>query len=141
MKAVYVNGRDGTLNVNHPNHHKSKLALDAYIYRVKKYMGAYAAALGGVDAIVFTGEIGGNLSIIQEMACSELEFMGVDMGSPRSLGGKCYCLSKPSSRVNVLTMPTDEELIIARETILPGKRRGLFELPKAFRIMLAKKAN
>lgn len=117
LKAVYVDGHKRTLNKGHPHHERSKLALDVYIYRVKKYIGAYAAAMGGVDAIVFTGGIGQNLSVIQEEACAGLQFMGVEIGSARSLGNGCYCLSKPTSDVKVLTIPTDEELMIARDTL------------------------
>jgi acetate kinase len=116
LKAVYLNGRSGIPNIGHPRHERSKLALDVYIYRIKKYIGAYAAAMGGVDAIVFTGGIGQNPSVIQEMGCSGLEFMGVEVGSARNIGGECYCMSRSSSRVKVLAIPTDEELMIARET-------------------------
>jgi len=73
--------------------------------------------MGGVDAIVFTGGIGQNLSVIQEDACAGLQFMGVEIGSTRDLGDGCYCLSKPTSNVKVLAIPTDEELIIARDTL------------------------
>lgn len=116
LKAVYVDGRSGPLNKAHPHHERSKLALDIYIYRVKKYIGAYASAMGGVDAIVFTGGIGQNLSAIQEGACAELEFMGIEIGAARDLGDGCYELSLPNSKVRVLTIPADEELMIARDT-------------------------
>jgi len=116
LKAVYIDGRSGTLNVAHPHHERSKLALNIYIYRVKKYIGAYASALGGVDAIVFTGGIGQNLSAVQEEACAGLEFMGAEIGVARDLGDGCCELSRPNSAVRVLTIPTDEELMIARDT-------------------------
>ncbi len=117
LRAVYLDGQKGALNEAHPQHVRSKLALDVYIYRIKKYIGAYAAAMGGVDAIVFTGGIGQNLSVIQEDVCAGLEFIGVEIGSTRDLGNGCYCLSKPISGVKVLAIPTEEELIIARDTL------------------------
>lgn len=118
LRAVYLDGQKGALNQAHPRHVSSKLALDVYIYRIKKYIGAYAAAMGGVDAIVFTGGIGQNISVIQEEACKGLQFMGVETvptGLARDLGNGCYCLSKPTSDVKVLAIPTEEELMIARE--------------------------
>lgn len=117
LRAVYLDGRKGALNKAHPQHIRSKLALDVYIYRIKKYIGAYAAAMEGVDAIAFTGGIGQNLSIIQEEACAGLQFMGVEVGPARDLGNGCYCLSKPASDVKVLAIPTEEELMIARDTM------------------------
>jgi acetate kinase len=117
LRAVYANGRRGALNIGHPQHKRSKLALEVYIYRIKKYIGAYAAAMGGVDAVVFTGGIGQNLSAIQEDACAGLEFMGVMLGPTRSLGYGRFELSRPNSKVKVLAIPTDEELVIARDTL------------------------
>lgn len=117
LRAVYLDGQKGALNTAHPQHVRSKLALDVYIYRIKKYIGAYAAAMGGVDAIVFTGGIGQNLSVIQEDVCAGLEFIGIEIGLTRDLGNGCYCLSKPTSDVKVLAIPTEEELIIARDTL------------------------
>lgn len=117
LRAVYLDGQKGALNKAHPQHVRSKLALDVYIYRIKKYIGAYAAAMGGVDAIVFTGGIGQNLSVVQEDACNGLQFMDVETGPARDMGNGCYCLSKPTSGVKVLAMPTEEELMIARETL------------------------
>jgi acetate kinase len=117
LRAAYLDDRGLELNECHPHHKRSKLALDIYIYRIKKYIGAYAAAMGGVDAIVFTGGIGQNLSVIQADACAGLEFMGVEIGPARDLGNGCYCLSKPASGIKVLAIPTEEELMIARETL------------------------
>jgi acetate kinase len=117
LRAVYLDDRRRTLNNGNPHHKRSKLALDVYVYRIKKYIGAYAAAMGGVDAVVFTGGIGQSLSVIQEDACKGLEFMGVEIGTARSLGNGCYCLSKLTSGVKVLMIPTDEELMIARDAL------------------------
>jgi acetate kinase len=103
-------------NTDHLHHHRSKLALDIYSYRVKKYIGAYAAAMGGVDAVVFTGGIGEHSEVTPDDACAEMEFMGIELGPEINLGNGWYELSKPTSRVRVLVIPTDEELMIARDT-------------------------
>ena len=98
---------------------RAKLALEMYRYRIKKYVGAYAAAMGGVDVIVFTGGVGENDQVTRESVVSGLEFMGVEFDSAvnRSSRGEEKVLSKPSSRVAVLCVPTDEELMIARDTM------------------------
>lgn len=98
---------------------RAKLALEMYRYRIKKYIGAYAAAMGGVDVIVFTGGVGENDQTTREAVVSGLEFMGVEFDSAvnRSSRGEEKVLSKPSSRVTVICVPTDEELMIARDTM------------------------
>ncbi|MDY4246300.1 MAG: acetate kinase [Porphyromonas sp.] len=98
---------------------RAKLALEMYRYRIKKYIGAYAAAMGGVDVIVFTGGVGENDQTTRESVVSGLEFMGIEFDSAvnRSSRGEEKVLSKPSSRVTVLCVPTDEELMIARDTM------------------------
>ena len=98
---------------------RATLALDMYFYRVKKYIGAYAAAMGGVDAIVFTGGIGENGPETREAICSGLEFMGVEFNPQANdkLRGKVADISKPESRVKVLVIPTNEELVIAQDTM------------------------
>ena len=103
-------------NTAHPHHWRSKLALDIYNYRLKKYIGAYAAAMGGADAIVFTGGIGEHSEVTPDDACADMEFMGIELGPAIDLGDGWYELSKPASRVRVLVIPTDEELMIARDT-------------------------
>ena len=116
VKAVYSDERYRILNKTHPHHEKAKLAFEIYIYRLRKYIGAYAAAMGGVDVLIFTGGIGQNSSIIPNEACNELEFMGIEIGSARDLADGYVELSKPTSKVRVLVIPTDEELMIARDT-------------------------
>jgi len=103
-------------NTTHPHHRRSKLALDIYNYRLKKYIGAYAAAMGGVDAIVFTGGIGEHSEVTPDDACTDMKFMGIELGPAIDLGDGWYELSQPASRVRVLVIPTDEELMIARDT-------------------------
>ena len=95
----------------------AQLALDMYYYRVKKYVGAYAAALGGVDAIVFTAGLGENSPEARFHICQGLEFMGVEIDqSKNGVRGKEVDISTPNSKVRVLLIPTNEELVIARDT-------------------------
>ena len=106
---------------------RAKAAIDVLAYQVKKYIGAYAAAMGGLDAIVFTAGIGENNNVIRAMPCHGLEYMGVDFDDAANNAIKrpasITCISKPSSRVKVYLIPTNEELIIAEETeaIVLGK--------------------
>jgi len=95
------------------------LAIEMFTYRVKKWIGAYAAALGGLDAVVFTAGIGENSPKIRSMICAGLEFMGVELDEERNekaVGIEAE-ISKPSSRVKVLVIPTNEEKLIAVETM------------------------
>ena len=100
------------------------LARDKFAYEVKKYVGAYAAAMGGVDAIIFTAGVGENDGGIRNIICQGLEFMGVKM-DPATAGirGEEAVLSAPDSSVKVLLIPTNEELMIAMDTaaIASGK--------------------
>ena len=93
------------------------LARDKFAYEVKKYVGAYAAAMGGVDAIIFTAGVGENDGGIRTAICQGLEFMGVKM-DPATAGirGEEAVLSAPDSSVKVLLIPTNEELMIAMDT-------------------------
>lgn len=97
---------------------RAQLALDMYYYRVTKYVGAYAAAMGGVDAIVFTGGIGENDPILREEVCKKLEFIGVEFDAEinKGLRGKDTILTKPGSKVAALLVSTNEELVISRDT-------------------------
>ena len=98
---------------------RAQLALDTFAYRVKKYIGAYAAAMGGLDAIVFTAGVGENDRAMRAMILEGLEFLGVDVdfeynaNCPR---GEEVEISRPGSRVRVFVIPTDEEMVIARDT-------------------------
>lgn len=97
---------------------RSILTMKMYDYRIKKYVGAYAAAMGGVDVIVFTGGVGENQCPTREEVCKGLEFMGVEFDSEKNDGlrGKEAIISKDSSRVKVVVIPTDEESMIASDT-------------------------
>lgn len=94
------------------------LGLEMFRYRIKKYIGSYAAAMGGLDLLIFTGGIGENDPVTRESCCSGMEFMGMEFDSARNDGvrGKETLLSKDSSRVKVMTIPTNEELVIAEHT-------------------------
>jgi acetate kinase len=94
------------------------LALKMYEYRVKKYIGAYAAAMGGVDLLIFTGGIGENASETRENVCKDLEYMGLEFDKQinSSARGKELVISKKGSKVTVMVVPTNEEFVIAAET-------------------------
>ncbi len=94
------------------------LALKMYEYRIKKYIGAYAAAMGGVDLLIFTGGIGENASEIRENVCRDLEYMGLEFDKQINNGvrSKELVISKKGSRVTVMIVPTNEEFVIATET-------------------------
>jgi len=97
---------------------RSDLALKMYNYRVRKYLGAYAAAMGGVDIVIFTGGIGENGYETRENICKDLEFLGIEFDKLKNDGvrGKEMVISKKGSRVTVMIVPTNEELVIASET-------------------------
>ena len=97
----------------------AKIALDMYNYRIKKYIGAYAAAMGGCDIIVFTAGVGENQYSTREAACEGLEYMGVklDVEKNKGIRGEEAVISTPDSKVTVCVIPTDEELMIATDTM------------------------
>ncbi len=97
---------------------RATLALDMYEQRILKYIGAYAAEMGGVDIIVFTGGVGENQTSLRAAVCEPLAFMGVEIDKEVNAGlrGKEAVISTPASKVTVVVIPTDEELMIARDT-------------------------
>ena len=97
---------------------RAKLAINMYNYRIKKYIGAYAAAMGGVDIIVWTAGVGENQVGTRLEACSGLEFLGVKMDvEANKVRGEEAIISTPDSKVTVCVIPTDEELMIAKDTM------------------------
>ncbi len=97
---------------------RALLAERMYFYRMKKYIGSYAAALGGVDIIVFTGGVGENQASARWAACEGLEFMGVKLDAEKNkVRGEEAVISTDDSRVKVVVIPTDEELMIASDTM------------------------
>ncbi len=98
---------------------RARLALDIFCYRLKKYIGSYMAALGGVDCIVFTGGIGENSAVVRMKACSGLEAMGITIDHERNMGCRkdIMAIHSDDSSCAILVVPTDEELEIARQTV------------------------
>ena len=96
-------------------HKRSKYAFEIFCYRIKKYLGAYAAAMGGLDAFVFTGGIGENSSDVREEVCRNLEFLGIQIDDSKNKNSE-EVISVSGSKVAVLKIPTNEELVIALDT-------------------------
>lgn len=97
---------------------RAQLALNMYYYRIKKYIGQYAAAMGGVDVVLFTGGVGENHTICRAEVCKGLEFMGIKLDAAKndSIHGEEAIISAADSKVKVVVIPTDEELMIAMDT-------------------------
>ena len=98
---------------------RARLALDMYEYRIKKYIGSYAAALNGIEVLVFTGGVGENQTGTRQKICDSLAFMGVKIDAElnKISRGKEVILSTPDSTVKVVVIPTDEEFMIAKDTL------------------------
>lgn len=96
----------------------AKLAIDMYVYRLRKMIGAYIAAMNGIDVLVFTAGVGENASLIRQMVCEELTFFGIELDKEKNAehSKEERRISTENSRVEVLVIPTNEELMIARET-------------------------
>jgi acetate kinase len=97
---------------------RARLGLNMYHYRVKKYIGSYAAAMGGLDAVIFTGGIGENAPDTRREICKNLNFLGIEFDEEKNDGlrGKEMIISRDSSKVKVIVVPTNEELVIAQDT-------------------------
>ena len=99
---------------------RAALAKKMYAYRIKKYIGAFAAAMGGVDVIIFTGGVGENRHEVREAVCENMEFLGIKLDREQNakiMFGKDGIISTPDSKVKVVVLPTDEELMIAQDTL------------------------
>lgn len=99
---------------------RATLAINIFAQRAKKYIGAYLAEMNGADAIVFTGGIGENASIIRQRICTGLDWLGLTIDDPlntQMVGGKEGLISTPESRLKAYVIPTNEELLIARDTV------------------------
>lgn len=109
MRDAYSKALDGDK--------KAQTALDVYCYRIKKYIGAYAAAMGGVDAIAFTGGVGENHAYVRQQVCKDMEFLGIKLDNEKNkVRGEEAIISAKDSKVIVAVVPTDEELMIATDT-------------------------
>lgn len=129
--AEYLNKQSGVLGISGVSsdmreveaaaadgNSRARLALDMYCYRIKKYIGAYAAAMGGVDIIVWTAGVGENQTDVREDSCKGLEFLGIKIDhEANKTQGKEAVISAPDSKVTVCVIPTDEELMIAKDTM------------------------
>ena len=99
---------------------RARLAIDAFCFRARKYIGAYLAAMGGADAVAFTGGIGENSPAVRERICAGLEWLGLSLDKRRNdsmTAGKEGEVSKSGSKLKAYVIPTNEELLIARDTV------------------------
>ncbi|HEX7998921.1 MAG TPA: acetate kinase [Pyrinomonadaceae bacterium] len=99
---------------------RARLAIEIFCYRARKYVGAYLAAMGGADAIVFTGGIGENSAEVRASICNGLQWMGLELDDERNkahTSGREGIISREGSRLSAYVIPTDEELLIARDTV------------------------
>ena len=103
----------------HEGNQRCRLALDMYAYRVKKYIGAYAAAMGGCDILVWTGGVGENQWATRRVVCENMEYMGmkIDVEKNEGMRGEEMVISTPDSKVTIIVVPTDEEYMIAADTM------------------------
>jgi len=112
--------RDLLEEANVHNDRRALLALEIFAQRVKKYLGAYLAEMNGTDAIIFTGGIGENASSLRKLICSNLEWLGIEIDenlNNNMISGKEGWINSKNSRIDVLVIPTNEELLIARDTV------------------------
>jgi acetate kinase len=112
------------------NDRRARLAIEIFCYRAKKYIGSYLAAMGGADAIVFTGGIGENSAEVRTLICDGLGWMGLELDEEQNLahtGGREGIISREGSRLAAYVIPTDEELLIARDTV-----RSVRGIPQRF---------
>ena len=102
------------------NDRRAKLAIDIFCYRARKYIGAYLAAMNGADAVVFTGGIGENSPEVRARICDGLQWIGIEVDEELNrshIGGREGLISREGSRRAVYVISTDEELLIARDTV------------------------
>jgi acetate kinase len=97
------------------NKQRAKWAFEVFTYRIKKYVGSYAAAMGGLDGLVFTGGIGENASLVREEVSKDLGFLGIELDEVKNENSE-EIISKDNSKVAVMRIPTNEELVIALDT-------------------------
>lgn len=117
LSGVSSDFRDVTAAASGGNH-RAALALEVFEYSCKKYLGAYAAALGGVDCVVFTAGIGEHDHLIREHICKDMEYMGLKLDERKNenIGDGISDVTAEGSKVKILVIPTNEELVIARDT-------------------------
>jgi acetate kinase len=108
--------RDITKAIQEGNE-QARLAYELYTYRIKKYIGAYTAALNGLDAVVFTAGVGENDAKVREMVCADMDYLGITLDKEKNLvrSKQLREINREEARVKVLVIPTNEELEIARQ--------------------------
>ena len=118
VSGVGSDNRDIQEAANNGNQ-KAQLVSDMLTYEIQKYIGAYTAAMNGVDAILFTGGIGENSWEVREAVCQNMDYFGIKIDETlnRSIRGKLTKISTPDSKIEVWIVPTNEELLIARDTL------------------------
>ena len=118
VSGVSSDARDITAAIKNGNK-KAELARQMFIYRIRKYIGAYAAAMNGLDVLVFTGGIGENDTYIREQICKGLTYLGVDVDYELAsqVHGEEKMISTAQSKIKVCVIPTDEEIMIAKDTV------------------------
>lgn len=118
VSGVGSDNRDVQTAANEGNE-RAQLVSDMLVYEIRKYIGSYAAAMNGLDAVLFTGGIGENSWEVREGACTDMEYFGIEIDKElnKSVRGKLIKISTPASKVEVWIVPTNEELLIARDTL------------------------
>ena len=112
--------RDLLAEAHENNDRRARLAVEIFCYRTRKYIGAYLAAMGGADAVVFTGGIGENSPEVRAQICHNLEWLGLELDgvlNAAHVNGREGAISREGSRLAAYVIPTDEELLIARDTV------------------------
>ena len=119
VSGVSSDFRDLTIAAAEGNK-RAKLALDVFAYNCKKYIGAYTAAMNGIDCLVFTAGIGENNMQVREMICENMEFFGIEIDKEKNLqknNGEVRDITGENAKIKILIIPTNEELVIARDTL------------------------
>lgn len=118
VSGVSSDNRDITAAAEHGDK-KAKLVTEMLVYEIKKYIGSYAAAMNGLDAVLFTGGIGENAAEVREAVCADMDFFGIKIDNElnKTVHGKLTKLSTADSKIEVWVVPTNEELLIARDTL------------------------
>ncbi|MGN0675638.1 MAG: acetate/propionate family kinase [Oscillospiraceae bacterium] len=118
VSGVSSDNRDISSAAEHGDK-RAQLVSEMLVYEIKKYIGSYAAAMNGLDAVLFTGGIGENASEVRESVCADMDFFGIKIDNElnKTIHGKLQKISTPDSKVEVWVVPTNEELLIARDTL------------------------
>ena len=118
ISGISSDNRDIIAGANEGNK-RCELVNEMLTYEIKKYIGSFAAAMNGLDAVLFTGGIGENESLVRSMACSDMDFFGIKLDEElnKTIRGKLCKISSADSKVEVWVVPTNEELLIARDTL------------------------